>query len=47
MQPAQEASEVLILNKSKHFEALCEQLFLCWLVPYLNQTQNGQIRNKM
>lgn len=45
--PAQEASEVLILNKSKRSEALCEHLSLCLWVPSLNQTQNGQVRNKM
>lgn len=47
MLPAQEASEVLILNKSKHSEAICEHLSLCLWVPYLNQAQNGQVRNKI
>lgn len=47
MLPTQEASEVLILNKSKHSKALCEHPSLCLWVPYLNQTQNGQVRNKM
>lgn len=47
MLPVQEASEVLILNKSKLSETLCEHLSLCLWVLSLNQAHNGQVRNKM
>lgn len=47
MLPAQEASEVLILNKSKHSEALCEHLSLCLWVASLNSAQNGYVWNKI